>query len=100
MNEVQLKNNMYKAGVSRSRVDAIVKEKGRNVIPTNKQVQFRDALYNFLKEKGIIKPNFRLERSRRGIHSNINALKTILYKHGLDDEFYTKKDADDGQTES
>lgn len=89
MNGVHAKNNRYKNGeYNPSYSNQIVKEKAKSIDPTQKQVQFRDDLLNFCRQKGLMRDGFKIGRTRQGISSNIYALKTILKKNGLDGEFF------------
>lgn len=91
MNGVHAKNNRYKNGWYDPRYSPLIaKEKAKSIDPTQKQVQYRDALYKFCLQKGIVSDGFRLFRTRKGISSNIRALITILKKNSLCDEFFGK----------
>lgn len=92
MNEVQWKNNLYKNGwYAPSNSKAMILEKARNKTPSHKQIEYRDALYKFCCEKGLIRDGFRIYRTNRGISSNIQAFLTILRKNGFTDEFFSKR---------
>lgn len=89
MNFVQAKNNRYKNGeYNPNRSIQIAKEKASSIEPTRKQVQYRDALYKFCLQKGIVGEGFRIYRTKQGISANIRAFKSILRKNGLADEFF------------
>ena len=98
MNTVHLKNNIYKNGEYDPHISSkIAKEKAKNKVPSISQAKYRDALYKFCVEKGIVGDSFRLGRTKQNISANINAMKTILRKHGLADEFFKKeKESDNG----
>lgn len=86
MNYIQAKNNIYRNGQyhpDHSR--KLLKDTGTE--PTGKQILYRNALYNFCKEKGLIRDGFHLGRTKRDISANIKAFMTILQKNGLVDEF-------------
>jgi hypothetical protein len=88
MNTYHYKNNIVKNGEwNPDHSVALVKEKARSIEPTTKQVVYRDDLYNFCVQKGLVKPGFKLYRTKGGISSNIQAFMTILRKNGLVDEF-------------
>lgn len=89
MNSVHARNNRYKNGeYAPDRSLRIAKDMARSIEPTQKQVQFRDNLYKFCVQKGIVLDGFNILRTKQGIKSNIYALKTILRKNGLIDEFF------------
>lgn len=89
MNTYQYKTNLVKNGEWQpNHSQAMVKEKGKSIEPTTKQAKYMDDLYNFCKQKGVIKEGFRLGRTKSGITSSINALITILNKNGLAEEFF------------
>ena len=73
-------------------VMAIVKEQSRSIEPSVSQVAYRDALYKFLLEKGVVREGFPLGRSKSGITSNIRAYWTLIRKHGLVDEWMGRGD--------
>ena len=60
----------------------------RNKEPTMSQIEYRDALYNFCLQKGVIREGFLTGRTRLQMRSNIKALITILNKNGLAQEFF------------
>lgn len=92
MNMVHWKNNLYKNGEYNPSVSrTMAQEKARSITPTAKQLLYRDALYDFCIQKGIVKEGFRLSRTKQGIHSNIRSLITILEKNGLAEEFFSKR---------
>ena len=89
MNTYHWKNNTYKNGEYHpDHSEAMAKEK--RIEPTIKQVEYRDALYKFCVQNGLVKEGFKMGRTNRGISSSINALKTIIRKNGLADEFFEK----------
>lgn len=86
MNYIQSKNNIYRSGQyhpDHSR--KLLKDTG--TMPTGKQILYRNALYDFCKEKGLMRDGFRLGRTNREISANIKAFRTILQKYGMVDEF-------------
>lgn len=86
MNYTQTKINIYRSGQyhpDHSR--KLLKDIGTE--PTGKQILYRNDLYDFCKEKGLMRDGFRLGRTNRDIAANINAFKTIIQKHGMVDEF-------------
>ena len=90
MNQTHAKNNRYKNGeYNKHFADRYeMSQKKRIKDPTMSQVEYRDALYKFCLEKGVIRDGFLCGRTRTQIRSNISAFRTILYKNGLADEFY------------
>ena len=90
MNGIHAKNNRYKNGeYNKHFADRYeMSKKERIKAPTMSQVEYRDALYKFCLEKGVILDGFLLGRTRTQIRSNISAFITILRKNGLADEFY------------
>lgn len=89
MNYIQSKNNIYRSGQyhpDHSR--KLLKDTG--TMPTGKQILYRNALYDFCKEKGLMRAGFHLGRTNREISANIKAFRTILQKHGLVGEFIEK----------
>ena len=97
MNEVQWKNNLYKNGeYTPTHRKAMLVEKARDVTPTCKQIEYRDALYNFCKEKGLMRPGFKIRRTNRGVSANIKAFITILKKNGFAEEFFARNTAKEG----
>lgn len=92
MNGVHAKNNRFRSGeYSPSRSKALAKEQAKDIAPSLRQAKFRDDLYKFCAEKGLIRNDFKFARTKQGIASNINALITIIKKNGLGDEFFGKK---------
>ena len=91
MNMVQWKNNLYKNGeYNPDNSKAMAVEKARSIVPTSNQVKYRDALYAFCVQKGIVREGFTIRRTKQGINSNIHALLSILRKNGLDEEFFAR----------
>lgn len=89
MNEVHAKNNRYKNGEYNPSYSLIwAKEKAKSIEPSIEMLQYRDALYKFCVQKGLIRDGFKIGRTKQAIKSNIYALKTILRKNGLDGEFF------------
>ena len=90
MNGIHAKNNRYKNGeYNKHFADRYEMSKNERIkAPTMSQVEYRDALYKFCLEKGVIQDGFLLGRTRTQIRSNISAFITILRKNGLADEFY------------
>lgn len=54
------------------------------------QIEYRDALYKFCIDKGIVGDGFKTGRTNREISANIRAFITILSKHRFADEFFGK----------
>lgn len=88
MNNVHAKNNRYKNGEYNKHYADRFEMAQSNKEPTMSQIEYRDALYKFCLQKGVIREGFLTGRTRLQIRSNISALITILYKNGLADEFY------------
>ena len=90
MNQTHAKNNRYKNGeYNKHFADRYeMSKKQRIKEPTMSQVEYRDALYKFCLEKGVIREGFLRGRTRTQVCSNISAFITILRKNGLADEFY------------
>lgn len=79
---------MIASGAYKSeQVAAYAKERASNIVPSIAQKEYRDALYMFLREKGIVHDGFKLGKTRRMMHTNIRAFSTIITKHGLWDEW-------------
>ena len=90
MNRIQSRNNLCKNGeYNKHYADRYEMAQSRKE-PTMSQLEYRDALYKFCLEKGIIRDGFPLGRTRLQMRSNINAFITILEKHGLAKEFFEK----------
>ena len=87
MNEVHAKNNRYKNGEYNKHYADRFEMAQRNKAPTMSQIEYRDALYKFLLQKGAISV-FPLGKTRSNVHSNIRAFITILNKNGLAEEFF------------
>lgn len=93
MNTYQYKDNLYKNGEWKlDRSEAMAKENRRSKVPTAKQQKYRDELYKFCLQKGVLKDGFPLARTKCGMQSNIRAFITILKKNGLEDEFFGRKE--------
>lgn len=91
-NNFLYKDNLYKNGEYRPNHSAAMKkEKARNITPTKKQVEYRDALYNFCLKKGILKGGFPLSRTESGMRSNIRAFISIIKKNGLMDVYLEER---------
>lgn len=89
MNTIHAKNNRRKNGeYNPSYSRQIAREKAESIEPTQKQKQYRDALYEFCLQKGLVWDGFKICRTKQGMHSNIQALISILEKNGLADEFF------------
>ena len=89
MNAVHAKNNRYKNGeYNPSYSFRWAKEQAKSIEPSIKMLQYRDELYKFCVQNGLIRDSFKLGRTKQTIKSNIYALKTILRKNGLDGEFF------------
>ena len=87
MNEVHAKNNRYKNGeYNKHYADRFEMAQSKKA-PTMSQIEYRDALYNFCLQKGVISV-FPLGKTRLKVHSNIRAFITILNKNGLAEEFF------------
>lgn len=96
MNTYLTKNNIYKNGEWHPcHSKAMAVEKSKSILPTKDAVEYRDALYKFCVEKGIVGDSFRLGRTKQAISANIRAFITILNKHGLADEFFKKEKEND-----
>ena len=93
MNFVHANNNRYKNGEYKPLDHSlqIARDKARSIEPSIKQLQYRDNLYDFCLQKGIVREGFQLGRTKQGISSDIRALITILQKNGLTDEFFAVK---------
>lgn len=91
MNCIQSKNNIYRNGQHHpDHSKKLLKDTGTE--PTGKQILYRNDLYKFCLEKGLIHEGFRLGRTNREIAANINALKVIVQKNGLVDEFCRRRE--------
>lgn len=86
MNYTQAKNNIYRSGQYHPDHSRKL-QKDKATEPTGKQILYRNDLYKFCLEKGIVRDSFVLGRTNREISSNINAFRTILRKNGLVEEF-------------
>ena len=86
MNYTQAKNNIYRSGQYHPDHSRKL-QKDKATEPTGKQILYRNDLYKFCLEKGMVRDGFRLGRTNREISANINAFKTILHKNGMVDEF-------------
>lgn len=96
MNTFMWKDNLYKNGEWHPcHSKAMAVEKAKNIVPTKDAVEYRDDLYKFCDEKGLIGNSFPLGRTRKAITANIRAFITILNKHGLADEFFKKEKEND-----
>lgn len=88
MNQIHAKNNRYKNGeYNKHYADRYEMSQSRKE-PTMSQIEYRDALYKFCLEKGVIREGFLCGRTRLQIRSNIKAFITILNKNGLAKEFF------------
>ena len=95
MNEVHAKNNLFRSGAySPSYSRELAKEKAKDIVPSTAQTEFRDNLYKFCNQKGLIRNGFKMCRTKQGIASNIHALITIIKKNGLYDEFFKNQSAE------
>lgn len=95
MNTVHSRNNIYKNGEWHPcHSKAMAVEKAKNILPTKDAVKYRDDLYKFCAEKGLLR-NFPLGRTRKAITANIRAFITLLNKNGLADEFFKKEKEND-----
>ena len=92
MNTYQKKDNIFKNGwYHPDHSKAMANEKKTSKVPTMKQVKYRDDLYNFCVQKGLLRDGFPLARTKQGITSNIRAFRTIIKKNGLEDEFFGER---------
>ena len=88
MNGIHAKNNCYKNGeYNKHYADRYEMAQSRKE-PTMPQIEYRDALYKFGLQKGVIREGFPCGRTRMQIRSNIRAFITILKKNGLEKEFF------------
>ena len=90
MNGVHAKNNRYKNGEYNKHYAYRYEMSQSRKEPTMSQIEYRDALYKFCIDKGLVRDSFRLGRTNREFSANIRALITILSKHGFADEFFGK----------
>lgn len=88
MNRIQSKNNIYKNGEYNKHYADRFEMVQSKIEPTISQIEYRDALYKFCLQKGVIRDGFHLGRTRLQIRSNIRAFITILNKNGLAEEFF------------
>lgn len=88
MNRTHSRNNIYKNGEYNIHFADRLKAAQSKIIPTMSQIEYRNALYQFSLQKGVIQEGFPLGRTRSQISSNIRAFITILRKNGLDKEFF------------
>lgn len=88
MNGIHSINNIYKNGEYNIHFADRFEMAQSNKEPTMSQLEYRNALYQFCLQKGVIRDGFPLGRTRSQISSNIRAFLTILYKNGLAVEFY------------
>lgn len=87
MNTFVSRGNIYKNGNYHPDHSAkLSKDMAKNKIPSMKQVKYRDDLYKFCLNNGIVK-DFKLGRTRQNVHSNIRAFITIIEKNGLWEKF-------------
>ncbi len=92
MNTVHAKHNRYKNGeYNPSHSKQIAQEKAESIEPTQKLMKYRDDLYKFCLQKGLLWDGFKVYRTKQGMKSNIWALISILRKNGLEDEFFGAK---------
>ena len=95
MNRIHSKNNLFISGAyNPSYSRALAQEKAKDIVPSTAQAEFRDNLYKFCNEKGLIRDGFKMRRTKQGITSNINARITIIKKNGLYDEFFKNQSAE------
>lgn len=90
MNGIHSRNNIYKNGEYNIHSADRVKAAQSKIIPTMPQIKYRNVLYQFCLQKGVIREGFPLGRTRSQITSNIRAFITILRKNGLEKEFFEK----------
>lgn len=92
MNTFQFKNNTYKNGeYDPSYSKRMVKDNAKSIEPSVKQLEYRDALYKFCVQKGLVREGFKLGRTKQNMRANISALIGILRRNGLMDEFVNAK---------
>ena len=95
MNGIHSKNNLFRSGAyNPSYSRELAQEKAKDIVPSVAQAEFRDNLYKFCNEKGLIRDGFKMRRAKQGIASNIHALITIIKKNGLYDEFFKNQSAE------
>ena len=96
MNTYLFKDNLFKNGeYGHNHSEAMAKEKRRSKVPTTAQAKYRDNLYKFCVEKGILRDGFPLGRTKCAMQSNIRALITIIKKNGLEEEFFGERKDND-----
>ena len=90
-NLYQTKNNIFRNGEYAPDISkAMKKERATNIVPSLRQEKFRNDLYKFCVQNGLIRDGFPLGRTKKQISANIRAFITILRKNGLHDEFFNK----------
>jgi len=93
MNSMMTKRNMVALGLGeRYNIDTFAKEKAASIEPSVAQKKYRDELYKFVAEKGIVRDSFKLGRTKQMIGRDIRSLHTIITKHGLWDEWERRAD--------
>lgn len=93
MNTEQTICNMIAHGLYKAdRVKAFATEKAKSKEPSVAQVNYRNELYKFGKEKGVVRDGFKLGRTKQDIGRDIRALWTIIDKNGLSDEWNRRAD--------
>ena len=94
MNTVHAKNNIYKNGEYKplNHSTLMAKENARSICPSVKQVEYRNALFKFCVQNGLVSKDFPLGRTKERIRSNINAFLGLLRRNGLADEFFSQSE--------
>ena len=88
MNDYLYKRNLYKNGVWQpDNSKAWAKDRAKDISPTKAQIQYRDSLYDFIAQKGLVRDGFKLGRTKKAVTANIYAFYTILRKNGLVEEY-------------
>lgn len=91
MNLIQMANNVYKSGSHKPNYRTTMAVKDHLNTPTQAQAKYRNALYKFLREKGLVQ-GLQLYGDKQGMRSNIKAFLTIIERHGLMEERMSRKD--------
>jgi hypothetical protein len=84
-------DNIHKSGSHKPNYRTMKAAKDYLNTPTQAQVKYRNALYKFLREKGLVQ-GLRLYGDKRGVSSNIKSFLSIIERHGLMDEWMSRKD--------
>lgn len=80
---MKLQQDEWRGGAN---VRRVIRDRG----PNEKEWRLYTNLLEFLKEKGADITCFEKSRNRRTISSQINGMKTVLRKRGLNEEFYSR----------